>query len=294
MPTPTVNLASKFAPKVDERFTRHSQANLALNHDYSFQGVRTVNVYSIPTVPLNDYNRTAGSNRYGTPSNLTNAVQELTVMRDRSYTFVIDRADKDQTQMTMDAGRALAREIREQVIPEYDRYAFWKLAKAAADNSQTATTAATKANAYELFLNAQEALGNANVPDSGRVCFCSYKFANLLKQDPSFMIASQRSKEMVDKGVIGEVDGAKIVKVPASRLPAGAAFILTHPIAACGPNQLDTHKIHDNPPGISGWLIEGRILYDVFVLNEKKNAIFYHGTAPASTFTNGAENPSGN
>ena len=178
------------------------------------------------------------------------------------------------------------------MIPEYDRYAFWKLAKAAADNGQTATTAATKANAYELFLAAQEALGDANVPDSGRVCFCSYRFANLLKQDPAFMIQSQRSKEMVDKGIVGEVDGVRVVRVPASRLPVGAAFILTHPVAACGPKQLNEHKTHDNPPGISGWLVEGRILYDVFILNQKKNAIFYHGTAPAATFANGAANPS--
>ena len=33
MPTATVNLASKYAPKVDERFSRTSQANLALNND---------------------------------------------------------------------------------------------------------------------------------------------------------------------------------------------------------------------------------------------------------------------
>ncbi|MBQ9618041.1 MAG: N4-gp56 family major capsid protein [Oscillibacter sp.] len=291
MPTATVNLAAKYAPKVDERFARASQAALALNNDYSFQGVRTVNVYSIPTVPLNDYNRTAGANRYGSPTNLTNEVQELQLSRDRSFAFIIDRADKTQTQMTMDSGRALAREVREVVIPEYDRYAFWKLAKAAADNGQTATTAATKANAYELFLAAQEALGDANVPDSGRVCFCSYRFANLLKQDPAFMIQSQRSKEMVDKGIVGEVDGVRVVRVPASRLPVGAAFILTHPVAACGPKQLNEHKTHDNPPGISGWLVEGRMLYDVFVLNNKKNAIFYHGTAPAATFTEGAANP---
>ena len=46
----TRNLASKYAKKVDERFSRESQAMLALNNDYSFTGVRTVNVYSIPTV----------------------------------------------------------------------------------------------------------------------------------------------------------------------------------------------------------------------------------------------------
>ncbi|MBQ7680863.1 MAG: hypothetical protein IJT31_01455 [Oscillibacter sp.] len=109
MPTATVNLASKYAAKVDERFARASQAALALNNDYSFQGVRTVNVYSIPTVPLSDYNRTASANRYGSPTNLTNEVQELQLNRDRAFSFIIDRADKTQTQMTMDAGRALAR-----------------------------------------------------------------------------------------------------------------------------------------------------------------------------------------
>ena len=76
----------------------------------------------------------------------------------------------------------------------------------------------------------------------------------------------------------------KVVKVPASRLPAGASFILTHPVAACAPKQLDGHKIHVDPPGISGWLVEGRILFDCFALDNKKDAIFYHGTAPAQTF----------
>jgi hypothetical protein len=78
---------------------------------------------------------------------------------------------------------------------------------------------------------------------------------------------------------MGECDGTKIVKVPSSRLPEGCAFILTHPIAATAPKQLEEYKIHENAPGISGWLVEGRFIYDCFVLNEKADAIFYHGTA---------------
>ena len=89
-----------------------------------------------------------------------------------------------------------------------------------------------------------------------------------------------QSQEMVIKGVIGEVDGCKIVKVPSGRLPNGCAFILTHPIAATAPKQLEEYKIHDNPPGVSGWLVEGRVIYDCFVLNEKANAIYYHGSQP--------------
>ena len=37
------------------------------------------------------------------------------------------------------------------------------------------------------------------------------------------------------------------------------------------------YRIHDDPPGISGWLVEGRCIYDAFVLNEKRHALYYHG-----------------
>lgn len=37
------------------------------------------------------------------------------------------------------------------------------------------------------------------------------------------------------------------------------------------------YRIHDDPPGISGWLVEGRTIYDCFVLNEKRHALYYHG-----------------
>ena len=178
----------------------------------------------------------------------------------------------------MDAGKALSRQINEIVVPEFDTYVFKTLAAKATERGNYATTAITKSNAYEMFLNGMESLGNKNVPDEGRVCFCSYKFANLLKQDSSFMKYGDASQQMLVRGVIGEVDGCKIVKVPASRLPNGCAFILTHPIASTAPKQLEEYRIHDNPPGISGWLCEGRFIYDCFVLNEKADAIYYHGS----------------
>jgi len=271
----TQNYASKFAEKVDERFHRESQASLVTNQDYKFTGVKTVSIYSIPTVPMTDYART-GANRYGSPEDLGNEVQELTITRDRAFTFIIDKGDKIQQQMVMDAGKALSRQTREVCIPEYDTYVFNVIAKNAGAASATAIT---KSNAYEQFLAAQEVLGNNNVPEKGRVCLCSYKFANFMKQDPAFMKYGDKTQEMVIKGIMGEVDGTRLVKVPASRLPEGCDFILTHPMACVAPKHLEDYKIHDNPPGISGWLCEGRVIYDAFVLNNKKAAIFYHGTA---------------
>lgn len=271
------NLASKYAKQVDERFNRESQAMLALSNEYSFVGVKTVNIYSIPTVPMTDYTR-SGNNRYGTAYDLERNVQTMTVTRDRAFTFIIDKGDKIQSQMVSDAGRALSRQLKEVWAPEFDSYVFRKLAAAAVANGNYSAEAITKDNAYEQFLNAMEHMGNKNVPDKGRVCFCTYKFANFLKLDPAFMKTGDKSQDMVKRGVIGEVDGCTIVKVPSSRLPSGCAFLLTHKQAAVGPKQLEEYKTHDSPPGISGWLVEGRVIYDCFVLNEKADAIYYHGS----------------
>ena len=246
------NFATMFAQKVDERFSRESQAAMALNNDYRFTGVKTVNVYSIPVVAMTDYSRT-GANRYGTPDDLGTQVQALTITKDRAWTFIIDKGDKIQSQMVLDAGKAVSRQLREVVIPEYDKHVFHTLAKTACEKGNTASTAASKTNAYELFLAGQEKLGDNNVPDAGRIAFCSYKFANFLKQDPSFVKYGNMSQEMLVKGIMGECDGVKIVKVPASRLPAGCSFILTHPIAATAPKQLSEYKIHEDAPGVSGW-----------------------------------------
>ena len=275
----TYDLATKFSNKVDEAFQRAALKGLVTNNDYDWQGVDTVKVYSIPVVNLTDYTR-SGSNRYGNPDELGNNTQTLTIRKDRGWTFTIDKLNKNQSMMVNDAGKAVARQLALKVIPEVDTYTFLQIAKAA-PAGHTDTTACTKTTAYEKFLYAQEVLGNANVPDEGRVCLVSYKMAGLLKQDSAFMRDCDVAQNMQIKGLLGEVDGVKIIKVPASRLPSvggtGADFILTHPIACVAPTVLSEYKIHTDAPGISGWLVEGRVSYDAFVLNNKADAIFYQG-----------------
>lgn len=38
---------------------------------------------------------------------------------------------------------------------------------------------------------------------------------------------------------------------------------------------LEDYTLHENPPGISDSLVEGRIVYDAFVLDNKAKAIYY-------------------
>ena len=286
---PTYSLASKYAQKVDEAFQRGALLNHVTNRDYDWDGVESVYVYSIPVVELNDYTR-SGTNRYGSPSELGNSTQKLTIRKDRSWTFTIDKLNRNQSQMVSDAGKAVARQLALKVIPEVDTYTFQEMA---ANAGHSDNTAPTKNNAYSLLLAAQEALGDANVPDQGRVCLVSYAFAGLLKQDPAFMRDCDIAQNALIKGLLGEVDGCKIIKVPSSRMPGKitttgegdeavttktpGSFLLCHPIATVAPSVLSEYKVHTDAPGISGWLCEGRISYDAFVLNNKRDAIFYQG-----------------
>ena len=221
------NLATKYANKADERFSKESQAMLAVNSDFEFTGANTVKVYSIPVVAMSDYQRN-GSNRYGTPSDLTRNVQSLTVTKDRAFSFIIDKGDKVQSEMVSDAGKALARQIRVVWVPEFDTYVFRVLADAATESGNTDATTATTSNAYSLFLNAMEKLGNQNVPDKGRVCFCSCKFANLLKQDSAFMRYGDAAQQMLFPRALPS-------RLPWMRIVAHASRATIPPRISCTP-----------------------------------------------------------
>lgn len=270
-----VNLASKYEKKVDERFKLKSFTQAAVNTEFDWSGVNSINVYSIPTVAMGNYTST-GLSRYGTAAELDNTVQTMTLTRDRAFTFTIDKKNQQDTQGVMEAGKALARQVDEVIVPEVDIYRLAAMSASAIASANTATVAITAANAYAQFLKAGEKLDDNKVPAPGRIAFVTPAFYSFIKLDPTFVKASEIGQKMLITGQVGEVDGVKIVKVPSSYLPANHAFILAHPSAVVAAQKLEDYKIHDNPPGINGKLVEGRKRYDAFVLENKKNGLFAH------------------
>lgn len=275
-----INYASKYAQKIDEKFARESMTSPAVNNDYDFVGVKTVNVYSVPTAPMNDYSVT-GTSRYGTPEELDNTVQELTMSMDRSFTFTIDRGTYNDTQMSNAAGAALQRQLREVVVPEIDKYRFGKIVEGA---GTTVTGTISKTTAYDAFLTGTSELIENNVPLTGCTAFVSSNFYKNIKEDSSFIRNGDMSQDILIKGQVGTIDGIPVIVVPKSYFPEGVEFIITNQAATTAPVKLSEYKIHDNPPGINGWLVEGRVYYDAFVLDNKKDAIYvFKNAAAAST-----------
>ena len=148
---------------------------------------------------------------------------------------------------------------------------------AAIANSATAVAAISALNAYSSLLAGQETLGNAKVPVKGRVAFISYSYLSFIKLDSTFMLASEVAMKDRINGMVGMVDGVKLVPVPSSYLPTNVAFILTHPVATVAAEKLTEYNIRTNVQGFSGVVIEGRVRYDAFAIDQKVNAIYVHG-----------------
>ena len=266
-----MNYAEKYSQKVDERFKLGPLTSGMTNNNYDWLGVATVAVYSIPTAAMNNYTL-SGMSRYGVPAELQNDVQELTVSQDRSFTFTIDRKNHDDTMMVMEAGTALRRQIDEVIIPEIDTYRIAALASGA-KVAHVHETTATASNAYQLFLTGQEDLDNAKVPQGGRFAIVTPKYLNFLKLSDNFIKKGDMAQQIAITGVVGEVDGVYIVKAPTSYFPTKVNCIITNDTVMPSPIKLQDYKIHQDPPGVNGALIEGRIRYDAFILKEKADAI---------------------
>lgn len=273
----SIDLTTKFLPYVDEMFAAESKKSILTNQDYIWQGARAIKVYKISTAAMNDYGRTGPAegnwSRYGAVAGLDATTETLTLSKDRSFTFAIDQLDADETQQQLAAATALARQQREVVIPEVDAYTYGVMCTNA--GTKPTALALTKTNIYDEILKGSEELDNSLVPESGRVLVVTPAIYTLMKQSADISMSTDIGNDMRLKGVIGMLDGMTVIKVPAARLPEKFGFLLVHPCATVAPTKLESYKVHEDPPGISGSLVEGRIAYDAFVLDNKKKALYY-------------------
>lgn len=271
-----IDLATQFLPYVDEQFKAESKRQVITNNDFEFTGAHSVKVYKVTTSAMNDYDREGkGSNysRYGQIQGLDATTEEFPLKRDRSFTFAIDKLDVDETKASLEAAAALARQLREVVIPEVDTYVYGKVVAGA---GTTETGVLTDKNVYDAILKATEVLDAAEVPETNRVLLVTPDTYTIMKKNASIVMATDVGQDMRKLGIIGMLDGAAIIKVPKNRLPEDVNFVLVHPSATVAPVKLSDYKIHQDPPGISGDLVEGRMAYDAFVLENKTKGIYVH------------------
>lgn len=267
-----INLAERWAKKTADKFIQESVVAGKTSQEYEFDGVKTLHVLTITTQAPGDYTRT-GTSRYGTPNEVQDTDQELSVTQDKAIALTIDKGNLKQQEMIKKAGKVMNLEIKEQFVPMFDKYclAEW----AGYTGIQTAVDAAlTSENIVAAISKGITAFMNRNVPiENSYLYIGATQFGNLVLS-PEFLNIDKLGEKALDKGVLGRVRGVQVVPVPDSYIPTDHNFMLVHKRSVLAPMQIKDMRIHEDPPGINGALLEARWLYDAFVLDAKKDGVY--------------------
>jgi hypothetical protein len=280
----TINVASLYEKKLEERFSIGSKTNAFAGKKYDFIGAKSIEIITADRVDLVDYTR-SGQNRFGTIYELGDTKQTLTMTRDRAFTFSIDKANASDQFNIKQANARLKDHWDNVVTPEVDK---WRLAKWAAGNGLStgktiltnATPAAlTKANILEAIFNASAAMSDELVPTTNRVLFIGELDFVKFQLADQVVGGAQLNKQAIAQGYKGTIDGIQIVTVPSSYMPAKTGFIMKWKGATVDPIKLKTLRVQRTPLGIDGDVVEGHIYYDAFVLDAKCKGVYAYKTA---------------
>lgn len=267
----SVNLALKFSPKVSERFSLGSLTDAYAGKDYDFSGVKSIKIYSVDTVELTNYTR-SGGDRFGSLVELGDTVQEMTMTMDRAFTFTIDKGNAVQQYNIKQATRALKREIDEKVTPEIDIYRMKKWAEGKGLTKVDASL--TKANVLEAIMTGSMEMNNALVPKKNRALFIKESIYLNCKLADQIVGIESLGEKAITNGAVGTIDQMKVVPVPDSYFPENTNFIIKYKGCTVDPIQLKTYRILTEQRGVDGDVVEGRIIYDSFVIESRNKGIF--------------------
>jgi hypothetical protein len=266
------NYSAAHLKVLDERYHLKSKTDLIVNKGIrlDFNGKNSVTIYNVDVVAENDYVR-SGTNRFGALVELGTGTQTFTLSQDKAFTFTIDRGNYEDSQMVTEVAKAVKRQQDEVSTPATDIYRLGVLSAYAIANTQGVIggTAVAYNTIYQLILAQQAAMSEAKVPEDGRVLFITPTNYNLLKRDPEFIKDCDTSAKDLKKGIVGEVDGLTIVKLPSSYFVAKFEFLIVKDDLLVSPMKFNSVRTLDDVQGIDGWVAEGRRYYDAFVPTQK-------------------------
>ena len=279
-----INLAEKYSSKVEERYYLDSIVAGKTSKAYDWDGVKTIKVYDIETYEPNDYTR-SGSNRYGEPQEVQDTLQIMTITQDKSNALTVDKGNNTQQMMIKNAGKVANRQIRERYVPMLDKYCLnaWANFKHTDTEEEGGKVyqplsgvdaSLTKSNIVERIVAGETAMINEKVPMTNCYLYIGATDFAKLTLSPEFLNLEKLGQKAVEKGKVGEVHDLSVVRVPDSYLPEGVNFMIVKKDAVLAPVQIKDMKLHQDPPGLSGHLLEFRWIFDAFVLKNKACGIY--------------------
>lgn len=268
----TIHFSEKYKEALMKGFDKKSETDSLFSHDLDmeFSGVKTVHVTSLKTEPMQDYDRsvTVGTgSRYGATKEVGDEVQTFTMTQDKSLSLSIDKGNNAEQFNMKKAGAVMKAERDERIVPEIDTYRLNKWAKEAGIHYALAA-APTKENIVSQIIALHNEMLDAGVPDQITLVI-SRTYLPALKLSNEWTALDSLGGKTLPKGTIGEFDGMPVKPMTSKRMPDNVPFMLLYKGSIISPKKINDFKGHVDPPGLSGDLLEFRMIYDAFVLGKK-------------------------
>lgn len=272
-----INLAEKYSKKIVDKFYTDSVILGKTSKEYDWDGVKSIKVWTITTVDPTDYLRSqalASGSRYGATTEVQDTIQTMEITQDKAVSLSVDKGNNTQQMLIKNAGVVMARELREKFVPMFDKYCLNVWSRPANVGTVTEQSSLTKSNIVEEISKHVTALRNASASIDDAYCYIGEtNFAKLILA-PEFLNIDKLGARNLEKGVLGTVRGLQIVPVPDSYFTdTNVQFLTVKKSCVLAPTQIKDAKVHQDPPGLSGALLEIRWLYDAFVLDTKKDGL---------------------
>jgi len=279
----TINLATKYSPKVVDKFYLDSVVLGKTSKEYDFDGVNSVKVWTINTYDPTDYNKPANDNeisgqhkRYGSTYEVADTIQTMTLTQDKAVSLSVDKGNNTEQMLIKNAGKVMALEMREKFIPMFDKYCLGVWGNPANCGTVTELASPSKSNIVDAISAHVTALRNKFATVDDAYCFIGESEYAMLLMAPEFINYNNPTfaPQHLEKGVMGKVRGLQIVPVPDSYFTdTNINFVTAKRSAILAPTKIKDMKVHSDPVGISGALLEIRWLFDAFVLTTKKDGL---------------------
>lgn len=292
----TINLATKYASKIADKFYVDSVILGKTSKEYNWDGSETIKVWTIQTYAPTDYGKPANDNaitgahaRYGSTYEVADTVQTMTLTQDKAVSLSVDKGNNTEQMLIKNSGVVLARELREQFVPMFDKYALarWSGLMTTAPSWASLVQSSvdgtpTKANIVEKISDGITAIRNQGTDVNDAYCYIGESNFGKLLLSPEFLNVDKLGERNLEKGAMGKVRGLQVIPVPDSylnstgnaNLTADVNFMIVKKDVVLAPTKIKDAKVHSDPVGISGALLEVRWLFDAFALEAKAGGIY--------------------
>lgn len=280
-----IHFDERYKAALVKGFEKASETDSLFDHslDMEFSGVKTVHVKSIITEPLQDYNRNVpvfadngngvalGMSRYGATKEIGNEEQTFTMTQDKSLSLSVDKGNNKEVMDKHKVGEIMAAERDEHIIPYVDTYRLKAWAEKAG-MVYTVSAAPTADTIIEHIVKARNAQRNKGVKDNPTLLI-PYEYLDALMLAKQWINLDSLAGKTLPKGTVGQIAGMNVKPISNDRMPADVFFMIIHPKAVISPVKIKDFKGHVDPPGLSGDLIEFRMIFDAFVLGKKADGV---------------------